>query len=73
MRSVPPIASDKIEIRTDDELEKVLTRAAPRNRSAYIRAAIHEKAARDEQQGELDDIRRRVARLERTLGLKPYQ
>lgn len=58
---------DRIAIRRDEELDRVLALAAPRNRSLYVKAAVLEKYARDQQRGELDELRRRVARLERRL------
>ncbi len=62
----------------DEPTDAILDRVAPRgDKSAYIRTAVVEKAARDEQRGELDELRRehaelrvRLERVERELGLE---
>ncbi len=57
----------------DEPTDAILERVAPAgDKSAYIRAAIAEKAARDEQRGEVDELaelRTRLERVERELGL----
>jgi polyhydroxyalkanoate synthesis regulator phasin len=52
----------------DETTDEILRRVAePGQEAAYVRAAIIEKAARDEQRSELDQLRERVARLEAEL------
>ena len=45
--------------------------AHPGQEAAYVRAAILEKAARDEVRGELDKLRERLERVERQLQITP--
>jgi hypothetical protein len=57
-------------VRLDDSTDALLRRmAAPGQESAFVRAAIIEKAARDDQRSELDELRQRVQRIERKIGL----
>jgi hypothetical protein len=55
----------------DDETTAIVRREAkPNQGSAWIRAAIIEKAARDEHRSALDELRTRVERIERHLGIE---
>lgn len=55
----------------DDQTQEILHRVAPPGQgAAWVRAAIIEKAARDEQRGELQQILERLERIERKLGLR---
>lgn len=66
----PPVRRATIHL--DDETDAILRRVAqPGQESAYVRAAIIEKAARDEQRDELARLAERVARLEREAGIGP--
>ncbi len=47
--------------------EIVKREAQPGDVSAYVRAAVIEKAARDQQRSELDELRARLDRVERKL------
>ena len=59
----------KTTVRLDDETDAILRREAkPGQESAYVRAAIIEKAARDEMRSEVDELRRRLDALERRIG-----
>lgn len=60
----------RLTVRLDEPTDAALQRnAAPGDEAAYVRAAVTEKAARDEQRDHLDEIRRRLERIERKLGL----
>lgn len=61
-------AARRLKVTSDPHLDDLLRRLTkPGSEAAYIRMAIVEKAARDEYRGELDDLRRRVERLERRI------
>jgi hypothetical protein len=58
----------RMSLTLDDETTAIVRREAkPNQGSAWVRAAIIEKAARDEHRSELDELRARVERLERHL------
>lgn len=73
---MPPARRHNVTL--DDPTDEVLRRVArPGQEAAYIRAAVHEKAARDEQRSEMDELRTineqllvRVGRVERHLGIE---
>lgn len=73
---MPPARRHNVTL--DDPTDEVLRRVAkPGQESAYIRAAVNEKAARDEQRSEMDELRaineqllERLARVERHLGIE---
>lgn len=63
----------------DEPTSELIRRVAPpRGGSAYAHAAVWEKAARDEQRSDIDELRReqaelraRLERVERELGIVP--
>lgn len=56
----------------DTSTQEILRRGAKRGQvAAYVRAAIIEKAARDEMRDELAELRARLDQIERKLGIKP--
>jgi polyhydroxyalkanoate synthesis regulator phasin len=64
VRPVSPAESHPIKVSLDDHSNSVLRRVTKSGRySGYIRAAILEKAARDEMRGEVDELRAEVAQL----------
>ena len=67
--------SRRLTVTMDEPTDAILERVAPAgDKSAYIRTAIAEKAARDEQRDEnaaLAELRARVERVERALGIGP--
>lgn len=73
---MPPTRRHNVTL--DDPTDEVLRRVArPGQEAAYIRAAVHEKAARDEQRSELDELRasneqlrERLERIERQLNIQ---
>lgn len=69
---MPPVSKGRrLNITSDARTDAILSRVPNGDRSQYIRDAIAEKAMRDEHRAELDEIRERLARIERKLGLKP--
>ncbi len=77
MRLVSPVP--RLPVTFDEPTSELIRRLAPAGGgSKFAHAAVWEKAARDEQRGELDELRRehaelrvRLARVERELGLEP--
>lgn len=73
---MPPARRHNVTL--DDPTDEVLRRVArPGQEAAYIRAAVHEKAARDEQRSEIDELRasneqlrQRLERIERQLNIQ---
>lgn len=73
---MPPARRHNVTL--DDPTDEVLRRVArPGQEAAYIRAAVHEKAARDEQRSEIDELRasneqlrQRLQRVERQLSIQ---
>lgn len=60
----------RMSLTLDDETTAIVRREAKLNQgSAWVRAAIIEKATRDGYRSELDGLRARVERLERHLGI----
>jgi hypothetical protein len=56
----------RLNVTLDEHTDEILRRfAQPGQEAAYVRAAILEKAARDELRGELDELRKRLDALER--------
>jgi hypothetical protein len=61
----------RMSLTLDDETTAIVRREAkPNQGSAWVRTAIIEKAARDEHRAELDELRARVAFIERHLGIE---
>ncbi len=55
----------RISVNLDDETDAILERVTqPGQENAWVRAAIHEKAARDEYRDELAAVRARLERVE---------
>lgn len=62
----------RLNVTLDEMTNEILRRFAhPGQEAAYVRAAILEKAARDEVRGELDKLRERLERVERQLQITP--
>lgn len=60
----------RLNVRLDPETDALLRRVAePGKESAWVRCAIIEKAARDEQRSELDALRQRLRAVELKLGI----
>jgi hypothetical protein len=67
----------RLNVSLDEHTDEILRRVAkPGDEAAYVRAAVIEKAARDEHRGELDelrdelrDVRDRLDAIERKLGI----
>jgi hypothetical protein len=70
VNSVPAVR--RLNVTLDEMTNEILRRFAhPGQEAAYVRAAILEKAARDEVRGELDKLRERLDRVERELQITP--
>jgi polyhydroxyalkanoate synthesis regulator phasin len=58
----------RLNVTLDEPTDEILRRVAkPGDEAAYVRAAIIEKAARDEQRAEVDQLRAQVKDLEARL------
>lgn len=65
-------AARRLNVTLDEMTNEILRRfARPGQEAAYVRAAILEKAARDEVRGELDLLRTRLEHVERKLQITP--
>lgn len=62
----------RINVTLPDDLDELLRSVArPGHEAEYVRHAIIEKAVRDELRPVIDQLRARVERVERAVGLEP--
>jgi hypothetical protein len=63
LRYVARVPQPRYSVSSDPHINKILGGLTRGERSAYMRAAVIEKHARDQQRGEIDELRREVAEL----------